>query len=192
MKFKILYSIVIMALMITACSSAGPRVTFGFYKGKWCRKVVTFNYPEGIKTKMDKYIYHKGALEKEIRYTERWPNGEYHFISKKGFVVFDENGYIFNNQQNTNIPDNIIYNYFDSLHIKQYKVYMNGIAIPYTLGEEDGKQSMQFLRNPPGVYSWKDGKEFFLREFTPEEWESHRRMNEQLNQTIVRPDSLKN
>lgn len=61
------------------------------------------------------------------------------------------------------------------------EVYKDGIKIPYESGRPDGYQSMQYLREKPGVYNWKDGKEYFEREFTQEEWDSHNKMNEYLN-----------
>lgn len=119
-------------------------------------------------------------LVKSIVYYNQWPNGEWKLVSKKGFPVYQNGNYCFYTDSLA-IPDNIIYSYYDAHYLEQIEVYKDGKRIPYTAGYADGHQTMQYLREKPGVYNWKDGKEYFEREFTEEEWESYRKANEQLN-----------
>ena len=182
----------IILFFLGSCSADGPRVVYIFKYGKVCKKITTFNYPDGVKTKMDELIYSKDWLVKKTIYTQRWPNGEYHLIDKKGFVLF-ENGQNVFDIDSVPKPDNLIYEYFDKDFNPVIEVYKDGVRVPFLLGYEDGHQTMEYMRDPPGVYNWKDGFQYFERPFTEEEWQSHLRMNEYLNSKEFRehlPDSV--
>lgn len=192
MKTKIAVLSLIVSCLVS-CSTIGPKKTFTISHGKFCRKVITYNYPDGVKTKMDELIYSKGWLVKETIFTQRWPNGEYHLISKDGFVLFDDGTSAFN-VDSIPKPDNLIYEYFDQNYVPVIEVYKDGVRVPFLLGYEDGHQTMEYMRDPPGVYNWKDGVQYFERPFTEEEWQSHLRLNEYLNSDEYRktlPDSLR-
>lgn len=193
MKRKI-PTLVIILFFLVSCSVDGPRVIYIFKYGKVCKKMTTFNYPDGVKTKMDQFIYSTdGELLKNTIFTQRWPNGEYHLIDKKGFVLFENGQNVFDTDSIPK-PDNLIYEYFDTDFNPVIEVYKNGIREPFIYGYEDGHQTMEYMRNPPGVYNWKDGVQYFERPFTEAEWQSHLRMNEYLNSDEFKktlPDSLK-
>lgn len=175
-----------LCLFITvSCAHIGPKVFKYHWKGSKYRRVTTYNYTDGKKTVMSKLIYQDDWLVKETVFTVRWPNGEYHLISEKGFVVFENGGSVFRNDS-IRKPDNLIYQHYDTNFVEILEVYKDGKRIPFPYGYEDGYTTMQFLRTPPGVYSWKDGKEYFVRPFTPEEWESHERTNRYLNAQQIR------
>lgn len=177
---------------VISCATIGPKITYFKKDGVKYEKRVTYNYPEGVKTKMEELVYrvNDGQLIKETIFTEYWPNGAYHLISEEGFVLFDNGMYAFNVDSIAK-PDNLIYEYYSKDFVPVIEVYKNGVREPFLFGYTDGHQTMEYLREPPGVYNWKNGVQYFERPFTEAEWESHRKMNEYLNsKNGPFPDSL--
>jgi len=181
------WTICLLSLSILAACGyrAGPR-NFYYFKGgdKYCRSKI-YGYPDGKKKLAQVNIYKNDELLETTIYYELWPNDEgWKFVSKKGFKTV-ENGKFLLNDTAFKAPDNIMYMYFDNKFKKHIEVYKDGKRIPLPSGHADGYESMQYLVDTPGVYRWKGGKEIFLRPFTEEEWASHVRMNEQLNQNTL-------
>ncbi len=171
---------------MAACGyRAGPR-NFYYFKGgdKYCRSKI-YGYPDGKKKLAEVNIYKNDELLESTIYYELWPNEEgWKLVSKKGFKTV-ENGRFLLNDTSFKAPDNIIYKYFNNKHKEVIEVYKDGKRIPFVGGHYDGFESMQYLVDTPGVYKWKNGKEYFLRPFTEEEWGSHVRMNAQLNKNTL-------
>lgn len=167
-------------LILTACREGGSRVYHYVWVGGHYRYVKVFNYPEGEKMLMEKVVYRNGTLIKQEVYNIRWPNGEYHLVDKNGFDLYQQGEYVMHNDS-IRKPDNLIYQYYDSNYVEVLEVYEGGERIPFLYGHEDGYTTSQYLRNPPGIYTWKGGVEIYVRPFTEEEWGSHKRMNEYLN-----------
>lgn len=188
---KQILSILLVFTLISSCSKkAGPKIRYYKKEGvRWYTSKI-YGYPDGEKklAQVDKYKKANNSersslyeLQESVLYYELWPNYEWKFVSKKGFTKFKDGKYFYANDSSVIVPDNIIYTYFDKDFKEHIEVYKDGKRIPYPYGRPDGYESMQFLVDKPGVYKWKDGKEYFLREFTAEELESHRKMIEHLN-----------
>lgn len=181
------WTICLLSLSILAACGyrAGPK-NFHYRKGgdKYCRSKI-YGYPDGKKKLAEVNIYKNDELLESTIYYELWPNDEgWKLVSKKGFKTV-ENGKFLLNDTSFKAPDNIIYKYFNNKHKEVIEVYKDGKRIPFNGGHYDGFESMQFLVDTPGIYKWKNGKEYFLRPFTEEEWGGHVKMNEQLNQNTL-------
>lgn len=177
-------------LFLSACGyKAGPK-NFYYRKGgdRYCRSKI-YGYPDGKKKLAEVNIYKNNSLYESTIYYELWPNNEgWKFVSKEGFKTVDKGKFQLNDTS-VKAPDNIIYTYFDKNYKEVIEVYKDGKRIPFTGGHYDGYESMQFLVDTPGVYKWKDGKEYFLRPFTEQEWKSHLNVNASLNKQMQK-DSL--
>jgi len=184
----------LITVLTYGCSrKIGP--TIHYYKKdgvQWYTSKI-YGYPDGKRklAQVDTYKKQNDSqestmydLQESVLYYELWPNYEWKFVSKTGFTKY-KNETNFLNIDTLAIPDNVIYTYFDKDFKEQIEVYKNGKRTPYTFGRPDGYESMQFLVDKPGVYKWKDGKEYFYREFTPQEWEGHKKMNEWLNKKTL-------
>lgn len=173
--------ILLLSFLIFSCSpKAGPRNHYFKKNGvQWYTSKI-YGYPNDKRKLAKVNIYRENRLQESKVYYELWPVGGWRFVSKDGFIIVKDGKYLLNNDS-INVPDNIIYTYYDKNFKEVIEVYQDGKRIPFTLGHYDGYESMQFLVDGPGVYKWKNGKEFFLRPFTIEEWESHRKTNEILN-----------
>jgi hypothetical protein len=182
-----MYRVFILLILVTACSSchhAGPKTRPWYYDGAWCTKYKIYGYPDKQKKLAQVDLYRGNTLYKSTVYYVLWPNYQWKFVSKKGYVVVDKGQLLLNDPQVLPVPDNIIYKYFDNKFKEKIDVYQNGIRVPYTLGYPDGYSSFQYLVDTPGVYTWKNGVEYFERPFTDEEWKGHERMNKALNDTL--------
>jgi hypothetical protein len=124
--------------------------------------------------------YKNGHLQERKVYHELWPNGEWKFVSEDGFYVFQKGKNLLLDDSLV-VPDNIIYIYIDKSNEEHIEVYKDGKRIPYTFGYPDGHTVHKLTGENPGVYSWKDGKEYFVRAFTDEELENHKKINDALN-----------
>lgn len=183
-------SILIIVILIFGCSpKIGPKIHY-FQKDEqqWYTSKI-YGYPNGKRTlvQIDTYKKQNNSpestmydLQKSILFYELWPNHEWKFVSKTGFTIYKNGTYCLNKDSIT-VPDNVIYKYYDKDFVEQIEVYKDGKRIKYTQGYPDGHQTMQFSRDKPGIYNWKDGKEYFEREFTEQELQSHKKMNERLN-----------
>lgn len=186
---QILSILLILTLIISCSRKAGPKIRYYKKDGvQWYTSKI-YGYPDGKKklAQVDKYKKKNNdprsrmyELQESVLYYQLWPNYEWKFVSKKGFTV-RKGDYYYAKDSSIVVPDNIIHISIDSNHKEKIEVYKDGKRIPYPYGRPDGYESMQFLVDKPGVYKWKDGKEYFLREFTAEELESHRKMIEHLN-----------
>ncbi|HPH81414.1 MAG TPA: hypothetical protein PL185_02520 [Flavobacteriales bacterium] len=190
-RMKIIYSFfVLIACLVCGCSySAGPKNHYYKKNGQIWNTSKIYGYPNGKRTlaQIDTYKKQNNSkesstydLQESVLFYELWPNYEWKFVSKKGFTTYKSGKYLLNNDSLV-VPDNVIYKYFDKDFIEHIEVYKDRKRIPYTAGYPDGHRSMQYLREQPGVYNWKDGKEYFERPFTEAEWGSHEKMNEYLN-----------
>ncbi len=189
MKWRFIIIFFTIVLFIGCSRKIGPSIRYYKKDGELWYASKIYGYPNGKRKLAQKDTYRKRNksaestlydLEESILFYELWPNYEWKFVSKIGFTTYKNGVYFFNNDS-VKVPDNVIYTYFDKDYVTQIEVYKDGKRIKYTQGHPDGYQTMQFLRDKPGVYNWKDGKEYFEREFTEQEWESHRKMNEMLN-----------
>jgi len=178
-----LYPIVLL-FILSACHEGGSVVYHYWWMGKSYRYVKAYNYPDGEKLLMEKELYKDGVLVRETIYNVRWPNGEYRPISEDGFDMFQNGAYVMHNNS-IRKPDNLIYQYYDSNYVEVLEVYEGGERVPFLYGHENGYTTWQYLRNPPGIYTWNNGREIYVREFTEEEWGSHKRMNEYLNTKVL-------
>ncbi len=167
-------------IILSGCHEGGSTVYRYRWNGSGYRYIKEFNYPNGKKLLMEKSLYKDGDLVRETIYNIRWPNGEYHPIDEHGFEMYRNGEYVMHNDS-IRKPDNLIYQYYDSNYVEVLEVYKDGERIPFPYGHEDGYTTWQYLRNPPGIYTWKDGHEIYVRPFTDEEWGSHKRMNDYLN-----------
>lgn len=184
MKYK-LTIIFLLGILTSGCSpNAGPKIHYFEKDGVQWRTLKIYGYPDGKRKLAQVCTYRENWLQESIVYYELWPVGGWKFVSKDGFVTVKDGKYLLHNDSII-VPDNIIYTYFDKNFKEVIEVYKDGKRIPFTLGHYDGYESMQFLVDTPGVYKWKDGKEFFLRPFTEQEWESHRKVNEMLNNKLT-------
>lgn len=173
-------------LLLFACSrrAAGPVDHYFKKDGVQWRTSKIYGYPGGKRTLAQVDTYKEDWLQDSKVYYELWPNDEWKLVSKTGFYVVKGGKSLLNNDS-LQVPDNIIYIYFDQ-HFKEIiEVYKAGRRIPYTAGRPDGYESMQFLVDTPGVYRWKNGKEYFYRAFTEAELESNRRINNMLKYEAV-------
>lgn len=176
--------------MFAACSKkAGPKIRYYKKNGELWYTSKIYGYPDGKKklAQVDKYKKQNKSersrmyeLQESVLYYELWPNYEWKFVSKKGFPILKD-GVSYWQNDSIKVPDNVIYEYFDKEYVQHIEVYKDGKRIPFEFGRPDGHRTMQYMREKPGVYNWKDGKEYFEREFTQEEWDSHNKMNEYLN-----------
>ena len=186
--------ILLLTILTFGCSpKIGPRIHYFKKAGQQWYTSKIYGYPDGKRklAQLDTYRKQNNSpestmydLQESVLFYELWPNYEWKFVSKKGFTIYQNGAYYFNKDSVT-VPDNVIYKYFDKDFVEQIEVYKDGKRIKYTEGHPDGYQTMQFLRDKPGVYNWKDGKEYFEREFTEQEWESHKKMNEMLNRKTL-------
>ena len=182
--------VLFLAILTFGCSpKIGPKIHYFIKDGQIWYTSKIYGYPDGKRKLVQIDTYKKQNksresamydLQKSVLFYERWPNYEWKFVSKTGFTKY-ENGTNYFNKDSIVVPDNVIYVYYDKDFIEHIEFYKDGKRIPYTQGYPDGHQTMQFLRDRPGVYNWKDGKEYFEREFTEQEWESHQKLNERLN-----------
>lgn len=162
--------------LLAACNSVYKNHTF---QRNWTSRIHEYENGKKILMQIDKYR-NSSLAESKIFY-QRWPNGELKLISKKGFYLLKDDVY-FTSLDPALIPDGIIVHYFDTNYAPHDNVYKNGKQVPYTLGYPDGYSSWQFRKDKPGVYTWKNGVEYFEREFTEKEWGSHRRLEQELNE----------
>lgn len=173
--------ITVLILSTFGCSpKAGPTIHYFQKDGAEWRTSKIYGFPNGKRKLAQVDTYKDNWLMESKIYYELWPNNEWKFVSKVGFTVVRNGEYLLNNDT-VPAPDNIIYTFYDSKYKEQIEVYKDGKRIPYTLGYYDGYESMQFLVDKPGVYRWKDGKEYFYRSLTEQEWKDHEKMNEMLN-----------
>ncbi|MBL7889617.1 MAG: hypothetical protein JNL24_08695 [Bacteroidia bacterium] len=184
----LLYSLLV--IILSSCSPvAGPK-NFSYRKGgnKYCRSKI-YGYPDGKKKLAEVNLYRNDTLFESTIYYELWPNNDgWKFVSKKGFKTVDKGKFLLIDTS-FKAPDNIIYTYINKQHKEVIEVYKDGKRIPFTGGHYDGYESMQFLVDTPGVYKWKNGKEYFLRPFTEQEWKSTLYTNAALNKQMQK-DSL--
>ncbi len=190
---KAFYLLVVLFLVGACNKKAGPKIRYYKKDGVWWYTSKIYGYPDGKKklAQVDKYKKQNTSerssmydLQESILYYELWPNYEWKFVSKKGFPVLKD-GVSYWQNDSLKVPDNVIYEYFDKEYVQHIDVYKDGKRVPYELGRPDGHRTMQYMREKPGVYNWKDGKEYFEREFTQEEWDSHNKMNEYLNKNRI-------
>lgn len=177
-------STILLTFFLSACTfnkKTGPSIHYFKKDGVQWRTSKIYGYPNvnGKRKLAQVDTYKEDWLQESKVYYELWPNYEWKFVSKDGFTTVKNGEYLLNNDSLI-VPDNIIYIYFDKNYKEQIEVYKDGKKIPYTLGRPDGYESTQFLVDTPGVYRWKDGKEFLLRKLTPEELENQKKVNEQL------------
>lgn len=182
--------ILLLGILTFACSpKIGPRIHYFKKDGQQWYVSKIYGYPDGKRTLAQIDTYKKRNyseestmydLQESVLFYELWPNYEWKFVSKTGFTKFKD-GIYFLNIDSVSVPDNIIYKSYDKYFVEHIEVYKEGKRIPYAAGYPDGHKTMQFLRDKPGVYNWKDGEEYFEREFTEQEWDSHWEMNEMLN-----------
>lgn len=188
--FCLLINCLLGILLLSSCGyKAGPK-NFYYRKGgdRYCRSKI-YGYPDGKKKLAEVNIYKNNSLYERTIYYELWPNNDgWKFVSEKGFKTVDKGVFLLNDTS-IKAPDNIIYKYFNKDHKEVIEVYKDGKRIPFTGGHYDGYESMQFLIDTPGVYKWKNGKEYFLRPFTEQEWKSHLNVNAALNKQMQK-DSL--
>jgi hypothetical protein len=157
----------LLTILLSACNSAMRDHT---YQRNWTSRIHNYENGKKILMKIDKYR-NSSLVESRIFY-ERWPNGDLKLISKKGFYL-KKDGVHYTKRKEVPVPDGIIVICYDSNYVQQISVYKDGKEVPYTLGYSDGHTSMQFRKINPGVYTWKDGKEYLEREFTEAEWKNH-------------------
>jgi len=189
MKQRLIIIFLISICTIGCSKKAGPTIRYYKKDGvQWYTSKI-YGYPEGKRklAQVDKYKKQNASqdstmydLQESVLYYELWPNYEWKFVSKKGFTTY-KNGTYFLNNDTVVVPDNVIYEYFDKSYKQQIDVYKNGKRIPYQYGRPDNYESMQFLVDTPGVYGWKDGKEYLKRKFTSEEIENHKSKEEKWN-----------
>lgn len=177
MKQNLVLIFFIAVWTIGCIRKAGPTIRYYKKDGIQWHTSKIYGYPDGKRILAQIDTYKGNKLYESIIYYERWPNNEWKFVSKEGFAILKDGKYQLNNDSVV-VPDNIIYTYYDKNYKEQIEVYKDGKRIPYTLGRPDGYESMQFLRDTPGIYRWKDGKEFLYRVFTPEELESRKTIAE--------------
>lgn len=157
-------------IFICSCSyKAGPTYIPCIRNGHLCYKAKIYNYPDGKKLHLSTDIYsRKDVLISSKIFYERWPNGKYMLIDKRGFELYPNGEYILTNPT-AKIPDNILYPYFDKNLEQQYEVYLNGQRMPYHSGFENETQVNIHTGEKPGVYIWKDNQLIFLREYDSNE-----------------------
>lgn len=182
--------ILLLSLLTLGCSpKIGPEIHHFKIKGEQWYTSKIYGYPDGKRTLVQIDTYkkqnqsrnsHMYNLKESILFYQKWPDNGYRFVSKTGFQTLKNGIYYFTNYSIV-VPDNVIHKYYNKDFVEQIEVYKDGKRIKYNQGCPDGYKTMQFLRNKPGIYNWKDGKEYFEREFTEQEWERHKRTNEMLN-----------
>ncbi len=185
------FIIVIFAIIIIfGCNrKAGPINRYFKKDGLVWQTSKIYGYPNGKRKIAQIDTYQNGWLNESKVYYEIWPNLEWKFVSKNGFVTWKNGEYLLVNDSIV-APDNLIYKYFDKNIEEQVEVYKDGKRIKYTLGYHDGYEVKKYVVYKPGIYKWKDGKEYFEREFTEEEWERYRELSKVLNKKRIN-DTLK-
>lgn len=195
------FLLLLLIILQFACSpKIGPKIHYFKKSGQHFYTSKIYGYLNGKRTLVQIDTYKKQnnssdddryELYESVLFYELWPNDEWKFVSKTGFAKL-KNGVYYLDNDSVKVPDNVVYRYYDKNYVEQIEVYKDGKRIKYTQGYPDGHRTMQFLRDKPGVYNWKDGKEYFERPFTPEEWESHRKINENLNKKSATDSTKKN
>ncbi|MDX1651905.1 MAG: hypothetical protein R3277_05400 [Brumimicrobium sp.] len=189
-KYRLIL-IFLVALCFISCSrKIGPRIKHYKKDGvDWYTSKI-YGYPEG-KRKLAKVNTYKGDwLYESVIYYELWPVGGWKLVSEEGFTVVKEGKYLLNDDDTLDVPDNIIYTYYDENHNEVIEVYKGGERIPYTLGKPDGFTTMKFTVDTPGVYKWRDGKEYYDRPFTSEETERFKTREEKWHDQAMQDKRL--
>lgn len=193
MNFK--YTLVLLLAIFTfGCNPKfGPKIHYYKKDGQLWYTSKIYGYPNGkrklaqidtYKKQNDSPESKKYELQETVLFYELWPNNEWKFVSETGFTTF-KNGNYYLNMDSVKVPDNVIYKYFDKNFEEHIEVYKDGKRVEYTKSYSDEHQTLQFLRDKPGVYNWKNGKEYFEREFTEQEWENYIKMNEMLKSKSI-------
>ncbi len=192
LKYKNIFLTITLFITLSSCKHhAGPVNRYYTKNGDKYRLSKIYGYPDGKRKLAQVDLWKNNWLVESKIYYELWPVGGWKFVSKNGFVTVKNGVHLLNNDS-LNVPDNVLYHYYDKNYVEHIDVYKDRKRIEYTLGYPDGHQTMQALREKPGVYNWKDGKEYFEREFTEQEWEKIKQTNEILKQkTLIDTSQVK-
>jgi len=161
-------------LFIIGCNNtAGPKFTFYEKDGELWREAKIYNYPKGKKTLIKINQYKEGnngrsTLQESLVFYEVWPNGEYKFISKDGYLKYKD-GKSQVHLSAENVPDNIILETYDENGESIIYYFKDGKKEIYTLGKRDGTTITKYSGEKPGLYRWENGEEVFIRELSESE-----------------------
>jgi hypothetical protein len=134
-------------------------------------------------------LYDKnGTLQFEKVYWQYLPNGNYVFVSKRGFTTVKNSKTI---TFDSSTPDNIIEVVYDEKYNEITYIWKNGKREIYEGGKPDGVIETQYEGDKPGVYKWKDGKLIFIRKLSKKDLAEKERINKE-SEEIFKSLNLQN